>query len=118
MRALDDPGLAGKTCELGGPRIYSFRELMELMLAEMRLHRGLVPVPFPLAELMGMVLEWVPGQPLTRDQVIMLKRDNVVAEGALGLKDLGIEPTALEAIIPTYLDRFRIGGQWSDMRAA
>jgi len=121
-RALDDAGTAGKTYELGGPAVYSFRRLMEILLAEIGRDRLLVPVPFWLAGIQAAVTEcvfnvaaapapaFVPPPPLTRDQVRMLRRDNVVSAGVPGLDALGIAPTALELILPTYLARYRRGG--------
>jgi uncharacterized protein YbjT (DUF2867 family) len=117
VRVLDDPATAGRTYELGGPKIYTFRALMELMLAEIGRHRYFVDVPFGLATLQARLLSLLPKPPLTPDQVEMLKRDNVVASGALDLGTLGIEPTAIEAILPTYLDRFRRGGWYARRRA-
>lgn len=102
---------AGRTFELGGPRTYSFRTLMEMMLAEIGRRRLLVPVPFWLATVQAFFLEKLPAPLLTRDQVRQLKTDNVVAPGAAGLADLGVTPTALEVILPTYLDRYRRGGR-------
>jgi NADH dehydrogenase len=113
MAALDNPASAGQTYELGGPRAYSFKELMTLMLAEIHRERMLVPVPFFVASLQAMVLERLPAPLLTRDQVKLLQRDTVVTPGAPGLRELGIAPSAVEAIIPTYLDRFRPGGRFS-----
>jgi NADH dehydrogenase len=110
IAALGMPDCAGRTFELGGPRIYSFRELMALMLAEIRRRRLLVPLPFWLAGLEAFFLEWMPKPPLTRDQVRLLRTDNVVAPGAAGFAELGISPTALEVILPTYLHRYRRGG--------
>jgi NADH dehydrogenase len=110
VKGLDDPALAGRTFELGGPRAYTFKELMELVLAETHRKRGLMPMSWGLARFEARFLELLPDPPLTRDQVELLKRDNVVAEGAAGFAELGIEPTAVEAIIPTYLDRYRKGG--------
>jgi uncharacterized protein YbjT (DUF2867 family) len=115
MRCLDDPATAGRTYELGGPKIYSFRALMELLLAEIRRKRLLVEIPFGLASLQARLMAILPNPPLTPDQVELLKRDNVVSTGALTLAMLGITPTAVEAIVPTYLDRFRKGG-WYDRR--
>ncbi len=112
VRALTDPACAGKTYELGGPRVYSFKELLELMLRETGRRRLLLPVPFWAATLEAMVLEWLPRPLLTRDQVKLLRRDNVVGDDALTLADLGIRPTAVEVILPTYLDRFRKGGRF------
>jgi NADH dehydrogenase len=113
LRTLTDPDCAGKTYELGGPRVYTFKELLELLLVQIRRRRLLVPLPFWAADLEATVLELLPVPLLTRDQVKLLKHDNVVAAGALTLADLGIEPTAVELILPTYLDRYRPGGRFS-----
>ena len=109
---VENPATRGKAYELGGPSIHTFRELLELTLRETRRRRWLVPVPFTLASLQAMFLQLLPHAPLTMDQVRLLKRDNVVAGGALTLADLGIEPQPLEAILPTYLWRFRREGQY------
>ena len=110
---------AGKTFELGGPRVYTFKELMELMLHEIRRkHRLLLPVPFNLAEKLGAVLEKIPliAPPLTRDQVELLKTDNVASPSAPGFKELGItELASCEVILPTYLSRFIVGGRSSTL---
>jgi NADH dehydrogenase len=113
LRVLSDPDCAGKTYELGGPRVYTFKELLELLLVQIRRRRLLVPLPFWAAELEAAVLELLPVPLLTRDQVKLLKHDNVVAAGALTLADLGIAPTAVELIVPTYLDRYRVGGRFN-----
>jgi uncharacterized protein YbjT (DUF2867 family) len=113
MKVLENPATQGKTYELGGPQVYSFKEIMELVLAETRRKSFLVPVPWGVAEFQGKILGKLPKPPLTLDQVELLKRDNVVAPGAATLQDLGINPTAVEVIIPTYLDRFRVGGRFS-----
>ena len=109
MRALDDPESRGKTYELGGPRVYSFKELMDLMLAEIGRKRVLLPVPFMIARIEAWFLEKWPQPILTRDQVTLLERDNVVGADALGFKDLQVEPVTAESILPTYLHRFRPG---------
>jgi uncharacterized protein YbjT (DUF2867 family) len=113
VKCLDDPATAGRTYELGGPRVYSFRELLELLLDEIRRKRLLVDLPFGLAEFQARLLSVLPSPPLTPDQVELLKRDNVVSSGALTLSTLGIEPTAVEGILPTYLGRFRRGGWYA-----
>ena len=113
LRGLADARARGKIYELGGPKTYSFKQLMEVMLATIGRGRLLVPVPFCLAEIQAAFLQLLPVPPLTRDQVTLLKRDNVVAEGALTLADLDIEPTTLEVILPAYLERFRRGGHYS-----
>ncbi len=119
LRLVEDPATAGKTYELGGPRVYSFRALLELMLHEIGRRRLLIPVPFGLASLQAFFLELpsnlisvFPPPPLTQDQVQLLKRDNVVSAGALTLADLGIQATALELVIPGYLARYRRGGRF------
>lgn len=106
-RILADPGTRGRTYEFGGPRVISFRELMELILRETGRERGLLTIPMPLAEVQAWLLEMLPIPPLTRDQVKMLGSPNVVRSSALGLRDLGIEPTAIEVIAPRYLERYR-----------
>lgn len=112
-RILARPETAGRTFELGGPRIYTFRQLMEVMLEEIGKKRLLMPVPFWLASLQAAFLEWLPNPPLTRDQVKLLRRDIVVAEGAETFEALGIAPTNIKVILPTYLERFRPGGQFA-----
>jgi NADH dehydrogenase len=103
---LATPATGGKTYELGGPRAYTFRELMGLVLAETRRCRLLMPLPFGLASFEAWFLEKLPMPLLTRDQVKLLKHDNLVAADAAGLEALGIEPTPVESILPTYLTRF------------
>ena len=121
-KALDDPAAAGRVYELGGPGIYTFKELMQVMLAEIGKPRFLAPLPFPLAGLLGKAGDIVAmtgfAPPITSDQVELLKVDNVVAPGALGLSDLGVTPQALESIIGSYLYRYRKGGQYAELSAA
>lgn len=108
---------AGRTFELGGPHVYTFRELMELILAEIRRRRLLLPLPMVMADLMGLFGDMAAalGLPpvITSDQARMLRTDNVVSAGAAGLSDLGIEPRTLEVVLPAYLDRFRPAGRFS-----
>lgn len=108
---LNDSSLQGKTYELGGPRIYSFKGIMELILDQIKRRRFLLPMPFWYASIVAFFLEFLPVPLLTRDQVNSLKQDNVVSENALSFKDLGISPMAAEGILPTYLRRYRVGGQ-------
>ena len=114
-RCLEDPTTAGRTYELGGPKIYTLRELFELLLHEIRRTRGFVDLPFGIAALQARMMSILPNPPLTPDQVELLKHDNVVSPGALTLSSLGIAPTPAEVILPTYLDRFRRGG-WYERR--
>ena len=82
-----------------------------------RRKRLLVEIPFWAAKIQAAVLELLPSPPLTRDQVELLKRDNVVAPGARTLADLGVTPTSLEMVLPVYMDKFRVGGRYSTGRA-
>ncbi len=114
---IADPQTRGKTYELGGPVVYSFKELMQLVLTQTQRNCLLVPLPWPLARLIGAlgdaasVLPIAP--PLTSDQVELLTQDNVCSGELPGLRDLGVAPTAVEAIVPTYLYRYRKGGQFA-----
>jgi len=111
MAALARPVSAGRTFELGGPRIWSMREILTWIIAQTQRSRCMVNVPMGLARLEASVLEKLPGKLLTRDQLLLLQRDNVVAQGAAGLAELGIVPVAVEQIVPTYLLRYRAGGR-------
>jgi uncharacterized protein YbjT (DUF2867 family) len=112
VKSLTDSATAGKTYELGGPRAYTFAELMALVLAVTERKRALVKLPFWMADIIGIFAGLVPGRPpLTRDQAKLLRIDNVPAPGMPGLAELGIESTACEVILPTYLDRYRKGGR-------
>ena len=114
---LDGRAKPGVTYELGGPRIYSFRELLDRVGDYTEHRRPYFPVPFWLAKLQGFFLQVLPNAPLTLDQVRLLQTDNVVSEEAVKeartLGALGIEPRALEAIVPPYLVRFRPKGEFS-----
>ncbi len=117
-QAVWDRGAAGLDYELGGPGIYSFEALMRLLLAEIQRRRLLIPIPYSAASLLGRIGDLIAmtplAPPITTDQVALLRRDNVVSPGALGLADLAVAPTALEGIIPTYLYRYRPGGQYAE----
>ena len=108
--ALDRDDAPGQTYELGGPRVWTFRELMAYVLQETRRRKPLVEVPLGVARFQARLGEYVPGKPFTRDQLTLLGRDNVVARGARDLAALGIAPTPVELIVPEYLIRFRPGG--------
>jgi NADH dehydrogenase len=110
LAALTHADAQGKVYELGGPRTLSMRELLTYVLEETERRRPMIAVPMCLARLQAAVLERVPGKPLTRDQLRMLERDNVVSTGAAGLEALGIVPTPMELVVPAYLRRYRLGG--------
>jgi uncharacterized protein YbjT (DUF2867 family) len=110
--------------ELGGPEVDSFRGLMGRMLQVVKRRRAVVNVPFFLARIMGFgfdmlqaaTLGLIENKVITRDQVKSLRQDNVVAAGAKGLADLGITPTAMEAVLPEYLWRYRPSGQYAAIK--
>ena len=93
--------------ELGGPQIYSFRELMELMLEKIGKTRLLVPLPFAAAKMLSQVTRFLPNPPLTPDQVILLRSDNIVGQNIGDLAALGVEPTPIAALLDIYLGRYR-----------
>ena len=98
--------------ELGGEN-YSFKELMQILLSEIRKKRFLIPIPFGMAKFQSYFLQIMPTPLLTPDQVEMLKYDNVVSGKYKTLKHLKIKPTAIQSILPKYIYRFRTGGQFA-----
>lgn len=118
VRAIELPGADGVTFELGGPQVATFRELIQIMLRVTGRSRCLVSVPFGVARMQAWLLEKLPIPLLTQDQVALLERDNVVAPGAQGLSALGIAPTPMEAVLPSYLEIYRRGGRYGTRRPA
>ena len=111
----------GTIYELGGPEVKSFKSLMELLMHETHQRRLLLPIPFFVATLMGAVFERLPKPVLTRDQVKLLKRDNIVSKEAItegrSFEGLGMQPLAIEAVVPTYLWSYRSTGQYEGNRS-
>ena len=120
--AVDGKAKPGTIYELGGPEVRSFKELMQSMLTLIGRKRLLLPIPFPIAKAMGAFAGILPNPPLTTDQVELLKHDTVVSEAALReqrtLEGLGLKPTLMEAVLPSYLWRYRKAGQYSNGFAA
>ena len=110
LAALRSDTALGKTYELGGPKAWMFVDLLAYILKVTGRDLPLVNMPRGLIWLQACVMERLPGKLLTRDQLRMLARDNVVASGAMGLADLGVTATAVEQIVPAYLRRYRPGG--------
>ena len=115
MAALDPLKHAGKTYEIGGPQVMSMVELHRAILELTGQSPELVPLPDLFASALS-YLGWLPGAPLTRDQWLMLQRDNVPAKGTLGLKAFGINPTPLAAVGHEWLGRFQRGGKFAGRR--
>ncbi len=119
VRALDDAASDGKTYELGGPHIYTLKQIMEMVLEQTGRRRLLLPLPFFAARIQAALLQLLPKPLLTVDQVRLLEVDNIVSEGALTLKDLGItQPISAEVVLPTYLYRYRRTGQFEASKPA
>lgn len=129
-RALDDPSTAGRTYELGGPEVLSLREAMERTLQAVERRRAILPLSFGLSRLLARLTEIASALTLgtfpkalttTRDEIELLRHDNVVSAAAVAegrtLRDLGVTPRGVEAIIPSYLYRFRKTGQYASSRA-
>ncbi len=115
-QAASSDAFAGQTVELGGPAVHDFKALLAFICAETGRKRILAPVPFPIAGLLGMAGDlagMVIAPPITSDQVELLRSDNVVSEGAIGVEAFGITPKSIEAIVPAYLYRYRKGGQYA-----
>ncbi|MEO1224821.1 MAG: complex I NDUFA9 subunit family protein [Pseudomonadota bacterium] len=100
--ALASLATLGKVFELGGPRIYTYGGLLALVLDAMGKRRPMVPVPFALWDLVAAVSAMLPNPPITEAQVTLMRTDNIVSGGMPSLGDLGIEPTALESVLPSY----------------
>jgi NADH dehydrogenase len=107
IKLLEENTGQGKIFELGGPSVYTFKELMTLMLKTIKRKKILLPLPFFVGEMLGTILQLLPHPLLTRDQIILLKKDSIVSKRALTFKDLKITPSSLEAILPTYLPIYR-----------
>jgi uncharacterized protein YbjT (DUF2867 family) len=110
MAALASLAAPGKIYELGGPRVWTFREILAFILKQTQRNKKLLDVPAGIARFMANVLQHVPGKPLTPDQLLLLSADNIVSPGALGLTDLGVDPTPVELVVPAYLSRYQPGG--------
>ena len=104
-KVLTAPSAKGQVYELGGPRIYTYKALVQLVLTQIDRKRLLLPVPYFVWELLATLLAPLPKRPISRDQVILMKQDNVVDPQAATFADLGIAPTSIEEILPTYLGR-------------
>ena len=121
--ALRDEAAVGKTYELGGPTVYSFKQLLQFIAKTTERNPIYLPVPFWMLNLGAALTGWLPGAPITYDQSKLLRIDNVVKGGSdaksVGtLADLGVEPTAVEAIVPNYLWPYRPTDQYAEARGA
>lgn len=109
MAALTRDDAPGRTYELGGPRVMTMREVMAYVQEVTNQRRWMLEMPMGVMRWQARLGEWLPTPPITRDQLVLLQRDNVVGEGMPGLQELGVVPGAVESIVPGYLARFRAG---------
>ena len=112
VKTLDLNNSEPEIYELGGPKNYSFKELMEILLIEIKKKRFLIPIPFGVAKFQSYFLQMMSNPLLTPDQVEMLKHNNIVSGDYPTLKDLGVSGTPIHSILPKYIYRFRTGGQF------
>ena len=112
VKSLELNNSQTKIYELGGPEDYSFKELMEILLAEIKKKRFLISIPWSFAKFQSYFLQMLPNPLLTPDQVELLKYSNVVSGDYPTLKDLGVSGTPIRSILPKYIYRFRTGGQF------
>ena len=108
--SLSNTDAVGRTFEIGGPRVYQFREVMELIFRQIDRRRFLAPIPSILLRPLAAILGCFPNPPITLDQLRLLRFDNVVGETASTLSDLGVAATPAEVVLPGYLARFKPSG--------
>lgn len=121
--ALADARTSGRTYELGGPSVYTLKEVLDLIAKTIERRRYYIPVPFFLLDLGAALTGWLPFAPVTLDQARLLRVDNVVKAGPDASKvgtlaDLGVQPTAPEAVVESYLYTYRAAGQYAEPRNA
>ena len=111
LKGLICPEACGQVYELGGPEIHTLRALVEYVMTETRRHRRLISVPYWFAVVQARIFEHLPGKLLTRDQLLLLESDNVADGNLPSLSDLGVTPTPIDLVVPSYLARYRPPGQ-------
>ena len=118
VQTIENDTYAGKICELGGPEVFSFKEIIEKILHSTGRRNLVIPVPFGLALTVAFLAELLPVPPLTRDQVKLLRNDSVLDGGANGFLPFGITPTSVDVMLPSYLDKYCKGGRFSRFSGA
>jgi len=117
VAAVKGSAKSGATYELGGPQVASFRECLQILLKEVGREKMLVSLPWFVAGILAKAIGWLPGAPITSDQLEMLKTDNVVSDQAIKqkrtLEALGVKPTPMAVILPSYLVQYRPSGQFT-----
>ncbi len=110
VSALANPATIGRVYELGGPGVHTYKALLRMVIREIGKRRALVPIPFFIWDALAALMAVLPNPPLTRDQVTLMRRDNIVGATALTLKDLAIAPVSVEEVLPSYRTRW-LGGR-------
>ena len=118
VQTIENDAFKGKVCELAGPEVLSFKELIEKILHNTGRRNLLIPVPFRLASIVAFFAELLPVPPLTRDQIILLKNNSVLDDGANGFLPFNITPTSVDVMLPSYLDKYCKGGRFSRFSGA
>ena len=114
VKAVDGgDAVVGKVFELGGPEVMSFKAMLDMMMQHIGMNRPIFDLPMPIASMQASLMSLLPNPPMTNDQLELLKTDNVVSDGALTFADLGIEPEAIEGILPAYTVQYRPKGQFT-----
>ncbi|MEH6404392.1 MAG: complex I NDUFA9 subunit family protein [Sneathiella sp.] len=117
-KIIETPSCQGKVYEFGGPDEMALSQIIDSILKNTKRNCLILPVPKAMMNMVAFFLQRIPGKPfLTTDQVKLLSVDNVIGGDQAGFADLGIEPTALDAILPTYMTRFQKGGGYSELHA-
>ena len=115
MAVLEKEEINNNIFELGGPQIFTFKELMKILLKQIKKKRFLVPIPIPFAKVLGRVLQVMPKPPLSADQVELMQYDAIVSNKYPTIKDLKISPKTINEVLPSYIWRHRQGGQFSKL---
>lgn len=118
ISSVDQRNPLGQIYELAGPETVTFKEIFDIIARYTGVKRPYVTLPWTVAQVQAMFFNLLPNPLLTPDQVESLKTDYVISENALTLQNLGINPTAMDVILPTYLSRYRAGGRFADRKAA
>jgi len=113
MAGLYQAETSGHIYELGGTETLDFKAIYQRLFDEIHRKQALISIPFWMAKIQAFFMGLLPNPLLTKDQVESLKTDNIVNEGALSLKDLGVNPTAMDSVLPTYLEYYRPGGRFA-----
>ena len=115
VEVLEKEEINNNIYELGGPNTFAFKELMEILLKQIKKKRFLVPIPIPFAKVLGRILQVMPKPPLSADQVELMQYDAIVSNKYPTIKDLKISPKTINEVLPSYIWRHRQGGQFSKL---